>query len=423
MPLFRELRHFGSHPLNMRVLLVANAVYALVGPVLDLFTGAFVMRNTHDVRIVMAYQLAVFVGIPLSFIINGHLFGRVSIRRLYALGFVISGLALVVMMALPDLALPGLIGIGVAQGMAQGLMWSSRNFLALSCTEDGNRNYYCGLESFFGILAGFAVPLAIGGFIELAGRGQWFASGRNTAYLIVSLVGLALAVTASFLLRPARFTQPPRAPFIFWRFHPLWRRMQVLTIIRGVSQGFLAGAPAMLVFTLVGGEGALGMLQSAGSLVAAVLLYLAGRWATPAHRLALVATGLAILTVGCLANAILYDAVGVAVILVCLLVGRPLMDLAYGPLQWLTTDVVSRIEGRGTFAYVFSAEWCFLAGRLVGGGLFIGVATGISAEAALRYALVVVVLLLGLSLLLVRPIVAGCRAGPGPGEPPRVPGG
>lgn len=410
MPLRRELRHFASYPLNMRALLVANAIYALVGPVIELFTGAFVMRNTHDVRLVMAYHMAVFAGIPISFIINGHLFGRVAIRRLYAAGFVTSGMALVVMMALPDLALPGLIAIGVAQGMAQGLMWSSRNFLTVSCTEDHNRNYYCGLETFFGILAGIAVPFAIGGFIELAGRLQWFADGRNTAYLAVSVVGLALTVAASALLLRGRFTQPERTRFIFWHFHPVWRLMQTLTLVRGLAQGFLAGAPAMLVFTLVAEEGVLGTVQSIGGLVAAGLLYLLGRKAAPGHRLAILCWGLAIIAAGCAANAVLYDAVGVTILLLCLMLGRPVMDLAYGPLQMLATDAVRHHERRGTYAYIFSAEICFFAGRMVGGGLFIGVANGISAEAAMRFTLVAVVLLVGLSLLAVRPLVRGCRA-------------
>ncbi|MBV8315466.1 MAG: hypothetical protein JOZ53_11065, partial [Planctomycetaceae bacterium] len=62
--LLREYRHFLSYPRDMRILLLTNLIYALVGPVIDLFVGAYVMRNSRDVRMVVTYQLAVYAGIP-----------------------------------------------------------------------------------------------------------------------------------------------------------------------------------------------------------------------------------------------------------------------------------------------------------------------------------------------------------------------
>ena len=63
-----EYRHFLSYPRDMRILLLTNLIYAFVLPVIDVFVGAYVMRNSHDVKMVVIYQLAVYTGIPFTFL-------------------------------------------------------------------------------------------------------------------------------------------------------------------------------------------------------------------------------------------------------------------------------------------------------------------------------------------------------------------
>jgi YQGE family putative transporter len=82
--LFHEYRHFLSYPRDMRILLCTNLIYALVLPVIDVFVGAYVMRNSHDVKMVVIYQVAVYTGIPFTFLVNGFLLQRVKIKRLYS---------------------------------------------------------------------------------------------------------------------------------------------------------------------------------------------------------------------------------------------------------------------------------------------------------------------------------------------------
>jgi hypothetical protein len=48
-----EYRVFLSYPHNMRVLLVTNLIYAFVLPVIEIFIGAYVMRNSNDVKMVL----------------------------------------------------------------------------------------------------------------------------------------------------------------------------------------------------------------------------------------------------------------------------------------------------------------------------------------------------------------------------------
>ena len=81
---FHEIRHFKSYPHDMRVLLITNLFYALVLPVIDIFVGAYVMRNSHDVKMVVIYQLAVYTSIPFTFLLNGFLLQWQPIKRLYS---------------------------------------------------------------------------------------------------------------------------------------------------------------------------------------------------------------------------------------------------------------------------------------------------------------------------------------------------
>ena len=56
---------------------------------------------------VVTYQLAVYTGIPFTFLVNGWLLRHVSIKRLYSVGMLLSGVSMVVMMSLPELSLCG----------------------------------------------------------------------------------------------------------------------------------------------------------------------------------------------------------------------------------------------------------------------------------------------------------------------------
>ena len=406
--LLREYRHFLSYPRDMRILLLTNLIYALVGPVIDLFVGAYVMRNSRDVRMVVTYQLAVYAGIPFAFLINGFLLRLVAIQRLYSLGMLLSGVSMAVMMALGTLSLTGIGVAGLLMSLSFGLFWANRDFLALSTTTDANRNYYYGLETFFSTNTSVVVPAAVGWFIEATALRGWFGGDRNHAYRIVTGVVVVLTVLSSLLAHRGRFENPPRAPFVFFRYHWLWNRMQWLAVLKGLVQGYIVTTPAMLILRHVGQEGALGTIQAVGGLVSAFLLYLIGRTTRPGHRLAIFTVGLVLFALGGLSNALLFNAAGVLLFMLCLLLARPLHDLAYFPIQMQVIEAVSALEHRNQFAYLFNQEFGFFAGRLTGCILFIALATEVSDVFALRYALLIVGAVQLLSILVARSILEGC---------------
>ena len=409
-----EYRHFLSYPRDMRVLLITNLVYGLVMPVIEMFIGAYVMRKSYDVKMVVIYQLAVYTGIPFTFLVNGWLLQFVSVKRLYSVGMLLSGVSMVVMMSLNELSLVGLGVAGLLMGMSFGLYWANRDYLALSTTSDGNRNYYYGLETFFATNVGIVVPFAVGAFIGWYGGDV--AGQVSRAYQVVTAVVFVITIAASVIVHQGQFKNPPRTQFLYFRFHWIWNRMQLLAILKGLAQGYIVTAPAMLIMTHVGKEGSLGTILSVGSVLSAILLYVLGRTTKPKHRIYLFAIGLSLFALGALANGLLYNKLGVLLFMVLLVLGRPLADIAYFTIQLLVIDTVSAIEKRNQYAYIFVQEFGFYIGRFAGCGLFILLATQVSNTFALRFALLIVAVLQLLSVFVARRILKGCAANTPAGE-------
>ena len=386
----KEFDFFSSHSKGMRVLLLTNLIYGLVGPIIELFIGAYIMRNSSDISLVVIFQLAVYTGIPLTFMINGFLLNRIKIAWLYSFGMLLSGISMFAMMLLQQLDTMGVFLAGLIMGLSYGFFWANRDFLALNTTNDGTRNYYYGIETFFYTITGILVPLAAGAFIGATDKNGWFGGHVNTAYYILTAIVFVMSMFASILVHRGEFVNPKRAPFLFIKFDRIWNKMLGLASLKGLAQGYIVTAPTMLILSLVGKEGSLGLIQGIAAAVSAILLYVLGRLTEPKHRLLIYGIGCLLFMVGALLNAALYSALGVILFMMCLLFARPLLDIAYFPIQLKVIDYVAEKEKRNEFSYIFNHELGLYLGRLFGCGLFIVLARYVSEYAALRYALLVI---------------------------------
>ena len=407
--LTKELSFFKGHPLSMKALLLTNLIYGMVTPIIELFIGAYIMRNSEDISLVVIFQLAVYTGIPLTFMINGFLLNYVPISRLYSLGMLLSGVSMTAMMMLNNLSTFGVFMAGLIMGLSYGFFWANRDFLALNTTKDGNRNYYYGIETFFYTVTGIGIPLLAGGFIAATDKNGWFSGNVNVAYYIITAFVFALSAFASVLVHNGQFQNPKKAPFLFFNFDKLWNKMLRLAALKGVAQGYIVTAPTMLVMTHVGKEGSLGLIQGVAAAVSAVLLYILGRVTTPQHRVMIYGIGCTLFVLGALFNAVLFSAVGVILFILCLLFARPLLDIAYFPIQLKVIDVVAEIEKRNEFTYIFNHELGLYVGRLFGCGLFIVLARYVSVDIALRYALLVIAVVHFMGYFMAKSIVKDLR--------------
>lgn len=384
-----EIVHFKSQSHNFKVLTLTNLIYSLVLPVIDIFVAAYVMRSSNDPVKVVVYQLTIYTGIPLTFLINGWLLNRFPIKVLYSFGMVLSGISMMIMMSLTTLDITGIAIAGIVMGMSFGFYWANRDFLALATTNDENRNYYYGLETFFYTIIAVVIPVLIGWFIEFyAGTGD-----AKLAYKIVTGIVFVVTIGASIMCFTGKFVNPINKKFIYFKFDPYWNKLLFLAVLKGLVQGFLVTAPAMLIMLLLGKEGALGTAQSVGAIFAAVLMYIIGRKTGPQHRVYVFGVGLALFTIAALINGILFNETGVILFMLFLLLAKPLLDLAYFPIQFSVIDILTKKEKRSEFAYILNHEAGLYVGRLTGAGTFLLLAYYFSTEIALRYAIIIVAVL------------------------------
>jgi YQGE family putative transporter len=317
------------------------------------------------------------------------------------------GVSLAAMMAPGALTVLGIIAFGLFMGLSYGLFAANRSLLALTATHDGNRNYYYGVEMFMYTAASVLVPFAVGWLIEMTALRGWLGGSRNNGYRLVAGCVCALTLVAAAICRRGRFPEPPIAPFLHFRMHPVWRKMLWLALLKGLVQGYIVTAPAILILSLVGQEAALGTVQAVGGVLSALLLYGVGRRAQPRHRILVFGLGLILFVLGGIVNAILFNAAGVLALVACLLLAKPLLDLAYFPIQFLVTEAVSAVEGRAHFSYIFSHECGIYVGRLLGCLLFIVFAFCVSETVALKYALPIVGGVQLLSIGVVKKVLSG----------------
>lgn len=394
---------WGDFSKNAKILIITNLVYAFVLPVVDIFVASYIMRNSNDPAKVMLYQLAIYSGIPLTFLINGYLLNMVNIKKLFSLGMLLSGVSMVVMMSLQEISYVGLTGAGLIMGMSFGLYWSNRDYLVLTTTADRTRNFYYGLDTFCYTVTGVLVPIMVGWY--LVNGKSMEVEGINLRYQTVTIIVFIITIIASIIFHLGAYEKPKSEKFLYFKFHRVWKKMIQMSFLKGLAQGFIVTAPAMLMMTFFGSEGALGTAQSIGALVAAFIMLLLGKFSKPKHRLIIFSVGLVCFFLAALFNGVLFSTTGVILFMLFLLIARPVLDIAYFPIQLKLIDVLSKFEGRNEFSYILNHEFGLYVGRFVGAMTFLGLAYLGSVEIALRYALLIIGTLQLLSIIIAKQLL------------------
>ncbi len=387
-----EYLYFKGQPKEMRTLLVTNMLFALILPIIEIFVGAYVMRNTGRSTSVALYQLSMYLGIVFTSFLNGAMLKMLKVKGLYMFGILLSGISLLAMMFADKLTLADLGLAGFMLGAATGFFWTNRYLLTFNSTTDENRNYFFGVESFFYSLWGIVVPIFVGALLTFINGQMIFGISLdvNKGYQIITILVMIIAISACIVLSKGNFKNPLQKKFFYLKFHKQWNLMLLLAALKGMVQGFLVTAPAILVMTMVGEEGSLGLIQGVGGALTALIVYILGRTAAPKHRMAILGIGLVVFFSGTIANGLLFSAIGVIIFVVAKVFFAPLFDLAYFPIMMKTIDVISKIEKRNEYAYIMSHELGLFFGRAMGMILFIFLAWYISEIFALKYALVIV---------------------------------
>jgi YQGE family putative transporter len=375
---------------SAKILILTNVIYAFVLPVIDIFVASYIMRNSNDPSKVIFYQMAIYTGIPITFFINGYLLNRINIKRLFSLGMLLSGVSMVFMMSLKEINYFGLIVAGLIMGMSFGLYWANRDYLVLATTKDRTRNFYYGLETFFYTIIASIVPVMIGWFLISGNEGDVSNDGVNAAYRVITMIVFGITILASIVFHFGKYEKPKSEKFLYFTFHKLWKKMLQLAVLKGLAQGFIVTAPAMLMMKFFHSEGALGSAISIGAVIASVIMLILGKFSKPKHRLIIFSTGLICFFLASFFNGLFFNTTGVILFMFLLLISRPILDIAYFPIQLKVIDLLSEIENRNEFSYILNHEFGLFLGRFLGAGTFLVIAFYINTDIALRYALLII---------------------------------
>lgn len=389
---------------SAKILILTNLIYAFVLPVIDIFVASYIMRNSNDPSKVMLYQLAIYTGIPITFFINGYLLNRINIKRLFSLGMLLSGVSMVFMMSLKEIDYFGLIIAGLIMGMSFGLYWSNRDYLVLATTSDRTRNFYYGLDTFFYTLTAVIVPVIIGWYL-MNGNETTSNEDVNSGYKVVTAAVFVFTILASIVFHFGKYEKPKSEKFLYFKFHKLWNKMLQMALLKGLAQGFIVTAPAILMMKFFQSEGALGTAQSIGAIISAVIMLILGKLSKPKHRLVIFSIGLILFFLGSLFNSILFNPTGVIIFIFLLLIARPILDIAYFPIQLKVIDLLSKIENRNEFSYILNHEFGLYVGRFIGAGTFLGIAYFGNVDLALKYALLIISTLQLLSIIIAKQLL------------------
>ena len=388
---------------SAKILIATNVIYAFVLPVIDIFVASYIMRNSSDPAKVMFYQLAIYTGIPITFFINGYLLNKINVKRLFSLGMILSGVSMVFMMSLDEINYFGLVSAGLIMGMSFGFYWANRDYLVIATTTDRARNFYYGFETFTYTLTAAIVPVIIGWYL-VSGNGD-SNEGINAGYRVVTGVVFIITIIASIVFHFGTYKKPKSEKFLYFKFHKLWKKMLEMAFLKGMSQGFIVTAPAMLMMKFFNSEGVLGSALSIGALISAVIMLILGKFSKPKDRLIIFSIGTIGFFLASLFNGVMFNAVGVIIFVFLLLIARPVLDIAYFPIQLKVIDVLSKLENRNEFSYILNHEFGLFVGRFFGAGTFLAIAFFLDADIALRYALLIIGTIQLLSIVIAKQLL------------------
>ena len=296
------------------------------------------------------------------------------------------------MMSLDEINYYGLITAGLIMGMSFGLYWANRDYLVLATTKDSTRNFYYGLETFLYTIIASIVPVVIGWYL-ISGTNEATQATNdsvNSAYKVITIIVFGITILASIIFHFGTYEKPKSEKFLYFKFHKLWKKMLQLAVLKGLAQGFIVTAPAMLMMKFFNSEGALGSAISIGAVIAAVIMLILGKYSKPKHRLVIFSVGLICFFMASFFNGLLFNTTGVIIFMFLLLISRPILDIAYFPIQLKVIDLLSELENRNEFSYILNHEFGLFVGRFLGAGTFLTIAFYINTDIALRYALLII---------------------------------
>lgn len=373
---------------NERRLLFSYLLFVLASPIFSTFTNTFLWRHSHDPVELAVYNIGMYAGVPLGFLLAAKLLRHWGYKRLFFLGSVLQGVVPLVITLYRPSSFSTVALLGLLFGIPMGLYWANRNLITLRATEGRHRLTFLSVESAQNIAAGIVAPFFIGLFLES------HVANIGLAYVVLMTAGLLMLLVAG------AFVATTNVDPMFQRMTTLtvpepslrWKRQRWLEVVGGMQTANESVLSLLVILTFLGLEASVGTTKSGVAALAVAAMYLVGKKIP--ERLYGRVFGVAFALIGGSSAlfALGYDAPTALVFFAAFGVVASFRQVVAMSVMFRTVDAeVARTDGN-RFLYLFDREFFLNLGRVVTLLVFI-VCVTFAPTATLRYGLLATSLL------------------------------
>lgn len=399
----KERSYFDKLDKNGKNLFKSFALAGVADPILYTFVNAFLWRNSSgDLTTVALYNLGFYIGLPISFYLNGLLLKWFKANRLYVFGCISQGVVVSILIFLSISTTWQIWLFGVLYGLGSGFFWANRNFLTLRVTKTDNRMYFSSLESLSGTLNSVVVPFIVGWFIVSGEIFNLYTTQQG--YELLSLAALVVLITVGYFMRHVDVEVKDIERITLSKASTPWNRMRFFNFLDGLVNGINLFLPVIILLHFTQSEGAVGTVQSFAEIGSAIIVYYFSRFISVHHRFSVFFIGFLLCFIGTLVYSATFSSLGVIALFAGTAMGQPFQWTAISSVGYDMIDQEERNHPSHHYAFVFDAEVFLNFGRYLAVFLFLLCINFFSFNAVLRFTPLVFITMQLVQLLIIRSI-------------------
>lgn len=364
-----ELQHYQKLNQESKVILIAIFIFNLASPILSTFINAFLWRSVQDIQLVVLYNIASFIGIPLGFYLNGELLKKYYPTTLYFFGSIAQGIVAAVLLFFPHFNSVSLLLFGLIFGTTSGLYWGNRIYLVSNYVKSYQRIYFMSLVFMQSTLCGIILPFIIGWYLVIGERTSLYS-----ADLAYKVLGIGLVMVLAYSGYKIKKLVLEKQPIPYTSLHKpsaSWKKVRGMAFIMGITNSIDFIFPTILVLQFVGKEGKLGTIQALSGIVLAFAIYQIGKKVDRNHRFTILFVGVFLSIVAGLIFSFSYSAIGVLFYFVLTAFASPFRWTVVSPVMFDVMDGEVRKYAKNRYAFVYDQELFLNIGRNVSLLLFV----------------------------------------------------
>ncbi len=388
----REIAVFQELSRDSKLLLLCSGLFWFAGPFIGLFLNVYLWREVNSLQAIGFFNLFYFIGLPVGFIINGFLLGKISNKTAFQMGLLFQSAFPFILILLKDKAFQFLIPLGFINGLSSAFYWANMNLLIYDLTYDRIRAYFSGLDISLSSILGIIAPPLAGFVIESLGQNRLHLNISYSYYLSFLIAGLIFLMAAIFAGRIK--SEEKHSKFSFRNLFltnksKKWISVRFLNMAHGISSGIFFFSFGLLAYEFFGKELEVGWFNGLMGAICALAAYLAGRYALPERRLLITILGVVVFFFGSLVFGINFSLIGFFIYSTMVTIGDTFLWTIHIPTEMREMDGGYLPAGQ-RYLYLVDIEIFLNLGRIFGITLLIFLTNYFSFDVVYRLIVVII---------------------------------